>query len=312
MDGGSCTYIRIALFYPKGAMFTLTLSLMAIAFLLLSSHITPSALPYLLHVSIYFVNQIPPTDAQCRWDWRYLRCEPFCACLLQFELGDYHLGRSCRFRAEYAVHVNAKDESESDSTPITCDDDAAPIPETKYTKFFASAQEHMRKAKHKVNDAKMELKTSLDQIKLVAEFKACGYDHEDEDEGNDGHHQSKNNLIQRALCHALTPSAQARRSTIAFDDLSPRMSSFMASSAKEGFATVEAADPNSRESAEFHPKKQDDADKNTGHPHGFAPPPQTKPDVIRMDGMGLPVGETPADLMANLSRKRRSVFGREK
>lgn len=41
---------------------------------------------------------IPPTDAQCDWNWTYLRCEPFCICDYQYKLGDYHLGRSCRLR----------------------------------------------------------------------------------------------------------------------------------------------------------------------------------------------------------------------
>lgn len=39
---------------------------------------------------------IPATDAECRWDWRYARCEPQCDCALRFLWGDYHLGRSCR------------------------------------------------------------------------------------------------------------------------------------------------------------------------------------------------------------------------
>lgn len=39
---------------------------------------------------------IPETDVECRWDWRYVRCEPFCECEFQFRMGDYHLGRSCR------------------------------------------------------------------------------------------------------------------------------------------------------------------------------------------------------------------------
>eukprot|EP00591_Stephanopyxis_turris_P004862 CAMPEP_0195508364 /NCGR_PEP_ID=MMETSP0794_2-20130614/1586_1 /TAXON_ID=515487 /ORGANISM="Stephanopyxis turris, Strain CCMP 815" /LENGTH=322 /DNA_ID=CAMNT_0040635307 /DNA_START=98 /DNA_END=1066 /DNA_ORIENTATION=+ len=41
---------------------------------------------------------IPDTDAECRWDWRYLRCEPHCQCFLQPEWGDYHVGRACRSR----------------------------------------------------------------------------------------------------------------------------------------------------------------------------------------------------------------------
>lgn len=39
---------------------------------------------------------ISETDAQCRWDWRSVRCEPFCECAFKLKRGDYHLGRSCR------------------------------------------------------------------------------------------------------------------------------------------------------------------------------------------------------------------------
>ncbi|CAB9529149.1 expressed unknown protein [Seminavis robusta] len=41
---------------------------------------------------------IPPTDASCVWDWRVARCEPFCQCAFLPSWGDYHLGRSCRYR----------------------------------------------------------------------------------------------------------------------------------------------------------------------------------------------------------------------
>ena len=44
---------------------------------------------------------IPPTDAQCRWDWRHLRCEPYCDCAFSPLYGDYSLGRACRMRYEY-------------------------------------------------------------------------------------------------------------------------------------------------------------------------------------------------------------------
>lgn len=47
---------------------------------------------YILH------HLIPPTNAQCDWNWNYFRCEPFCLCDLQYKVGDYHLGRSCRLR----------------------------------------------------------------------------------------------------------------------------------------------------------------------------------------------------------------------
>ena len=41
---------------------------------------------------------IPSTDAECKWDWRMGRCEPYCICGFNFLWGDYHLGRSCRYR----------------------------------------------------------------------------------------------------------------------------------------------------------------------------------------------------------------------
>lgn len=41
---------------------------------------------------------IPPTDAECDWNWSHLRCEPFCNCDYVYQFGDYHLGRSCRLR----------------------------------------------------------------------------------------------------------------------------------------------------------------------------------------------------------------------
>ena len=44
---------------------------------------------------------IPPTDGQCRWDWRHLRCEPYCDCTFAPLYGDYSLGRACRMRYEY-------------------------------------------------------------------------------------------------------------------------------------------------------------------------------------------------------------------
>jgi hypothetical protein len=50
--------------------------------------------------------QIPETDAECRWDWRSVRCEPACECASQPKRGDYHLGRSCRLRPFLDSHDN--------------------------------------------------------------------------------------------------------------------------------------------------------------------------------------------------------------
>lgn len=41
---------------------------------------------------------IPSTDTHCKWDWRMGRCEPYCECEFLYLWGDYHLGRSCRYR----------------------------------------------------------------------------------------------------------------------------------------------------------------------------------------------------------------------
>ncbi|VEU36395.1 unnamed protein product [Pseudo-nitzschia multistriata] len=42
---------------------------------------------------------VPPEEPGCRWDWRYLRCEPYCACTLSPKFPwDLHLGRACRKR----------------------------------------------------------------------------------------------------------------------------------------------------------------------------------------------------------------------
>ena len=39
---------------------------------------------------------IPTTDVECKWDWRFVRCEPYCECDYLPKRGDYHIGRSCR------------------------------------------------------------------------------------------------------------------------------------------------------------------------------------------------------------------------
>jgi len=58
---------------------------------------------------------IPETDSICDWKWKHFRCEPHCLCSLQFQWGDYHLGRSCRQRDEYSHDNNI----ESDHTFTT-------------------------------------------------------------------------------------------------------------------------------------------------------------------------------------------------
>eukprot|EP00533_Pseudo-nitzschia_delicatissima_P002794 CAMPEP_0116097510 /NCGR_PEP_ID=MMETSP0327-20121206/10745_1 /TAXON_ID=44447 /ORGANISM="Pseudo-nitzschia delicatissima, Strain B596" /LENGTH=267 /DNA_ID=CAMNT_0003589269 /DNA_START=148 /DNA_END=954 /DNA_ORIENTATION=- len=45
-------------------------------------------------------NVFPATEEDCRWDWRYVRCEPYCECSFQPKFpGDFHLGRACRKRS---------------------------------------------------------------------------------------------------------------------------------------------------------------------------------------------------------------------
>mmetsp|Transcript_22744 Transcript_22744/g.49236 ORF Transcript_22744/g.49236 Transcript_22744/m.49236 type:complete len:391 (-) Transcript_22744:1206-2378(-) len=67
---------------------------------------------------------IPSTDEECRWDWSMGRCEPYCSCGLNVLWGDYHLGRSCRFRPSPppsqvasgdAVNDSSKEETEETS-----------------------------------------------------------------------------------------------------------------------------------------------------------------------------------------------------
>jgi hypothetical protein len=50
---------------------------------------------------------IPPTDASCVWDWRVARCEPFCQCAFLPAWGDYHLGRSCRYKPASSISLEA-------------------------------------------------------------------------------------------------------------------------------------------------------------------------------------------------------------
>jgi hypothetical protein len=50
---------------------------------------------------------IPSTDIHCKWDWRMGRCEPYCECQLLPLWGDYHLGRSCRYRTSPPPQLGA-------------------------------------------------------------------------------------------------------------------------------------------------------------------------------------------------------------
>lgn len=59
----------------------------------------------------------PATDENCKWDWKYVRCEPYCECSFQPKLpGDFHLGRACRKRSNFGQRNDDQSESEDDET----------------------------------------------------------------------------------------------------------------------------------------------------------------------------------------------------
>merc|ERR1711982_67989 len=53
-------------------------------------------------------HMIPHTNVECKWDWKQFRCEPSCSCTLNYKFGDYHLGRSCRFKEEIITKQKLK------------------------------------------------------------------------------------------------------------------------------------------------------------------------------------------------------------
>jgi hypothetical protein len=61
--------------------------------------------------------QIPQTDIDCRWDWRSLRCESSCICHFQWQWGDYHFGRACRYLPQEQQRQHSIEEEEE---IITC------------------------------------------------------------------------------------------------------------------------------------------------------------------------------------------------
>mmetsp|Transcript_13144 Transcript_13144/g.20492 ORF Transcript_13144/g.20492 Transcript_13144/m.20492 type:complete len:420 (-) Transcript_13144:1046-2305(-) len=87
---------------------------------------------------------IPDTDADCKWDWRYTRCEPFCECHLQPKFGDFHLGRSCRYRSN--------DTTNSTPPPQNFNTETCHLPpETPYVRFAVKALRQTRQASHKAH-----------------------------------------------------------------------------------------------------------------------------------------------------------------
>lgn len=74
---------------------------------------------------------IPPTDADCIWDWRHARCELFCDCSFQPKWGDFHLGRSCRRRKQFHTTAEGKTKEIWWNGQDTC----MKPPQTPYTKM---------------------------------------------------------------------------------------------------------------------------------------------------------------------------------
>lgn len=89
----------------------------------------------MLFLFLFFL-QIPDTDIECRWDWRSIRCEPACQCHLDLKVGDYHLGRSCRFRPPHDDDDIDDSNNNNNTNNNTCIDihpamflrETAPIP----------------------------------------------------------------------------------------------------------------------------------------------------------------------------------------
>lgn len=69
-------------------------------------------------------NVFPDTDEQCRWDWRYVRCEPYCECSFQPKLpGDFHLGRACRKRINFGRRIEDSSENEEIESHFDANDE---------------------------------------------------------------------------------------------------------------------------------------------------------------------------------------------
>lgn len=70
----------------------------------------------------------PITDAECTWNWRQFKCYPEKECVLNYQLGDYSLDRSCRIRTDdeyYDYLASAYGSNLLDYTEETVDDDEA-------------------------------------------------------------------------------------------------------------------------------------------------------------------------------------------
>ncbi len=79
-------------------------------------------------------NLTPPTDKECTYSMKRGRCEPKCACGLQYRLGDYWLGRMCRLIPE-------------DKRDPECDEEKwIPSDESMYNRFGKEVVKRSRQA----------------------------------------------------------------------------------------------------------------------------------------------------------------------
>lgn len=135
-------------------------------------------------MNIYLVAlQIPETDAECRWDWRYARCEPHCDCHFLLKSGDFHLGRACRLRP-----------SSTEEAPAQCD---IP-PSTRYAVIVKKATEQTR-------EIALKARTTLGEWKRRVQEETCG-DLPTTCGVNDDNHRT---IKQKVLCrHVPLPCSE--------------------------------------------------------------------------------------------------------
>jgi len=101
---------------------------------------------------------IPDTDEDCRWDWRYARCNPKCSCEFKFQWGDFHLGRSCRLQDET-------------TTTKQCNNNDV-VPDTLYAKWFALGiqvrQTVKKNIQHRSNRIAIQLMERMNTMQVQA------------------------------------------------------------------------------------------------------------------------------------------------
>ena len=112
-------------------------------------------------------------DAECRWDWRHGRCEPFCDCQFQLQWGDYHLGRACRLRPQ-------------GSEPLFCD----VAPQTKYA-------DPVKSTLQRTNAITYKTRTSLALWKNRIQTETCSDLPTECRDGEDYRRSLKDNILCR-------------------------------------------------------------------------------------------------------------------